>query len=366
MGYTFDIELDTDQPFIVELDMEDHHTQTINGALILTLSRAESFKIATVAIYGHIGAMLNIDTSHQGLARETLIGSSVDLIAANDTDGRGVIHVEEGLQYIPFRIDIPHSGELPPTLINKLDTPFIDWKYEIHATMRRDYFFSSTRVIKHDLILRRRIAPTCDHLLTTSMDRPGQYRSKLTVPGRLVLGQDRLQAKAELKARSKEFMIKEADCAIVQIEDIDYVTKRGHEIENANVPGAHCTINCSRLVSSIVRIANDDSDMDFGRFTPLEFDIRVDNDQLIPTEHGLGWLTISHVLRYTVHFMDVSQPALITELPLFVGNEVISKSSCAVVRPQASSARLISSLKIEGTEDHHLHGSKESTPDPEP
>lgn len=178
--------------------------------------------------------MLNIDTPHQAVIREPLISSSVDLIAANDTQGHGTIQLEAGEQYIPFRIDIPRSGELPPTLINKLDTPYIDWKYEIHATIRRDYFFSSTRVVKHDLVLRRPIAPTSDCELTTSMDRPGQYRSKLTVPGRLVLGQDRLQAKAELKARSKGFLIKNVECALVQTEDIDYETKRGHpDVENA-------------------------------------------------------------------------------------------------------------------------------------
>ncbi|ORZ20939.1 hypothetical protein BCR41DRAFT_350639 [Lobosporangium transversale] len=309
--------------------------------------------------------MLNIDTPAQGLIRETLISSEVDLVAANDTDGRGVIRLEEGQQYIPFRIDIPQPGKLPPTLINKLDTPYIDWKYEIHATLRRDYFFSSTRVVKHDLILRRPIEPACDSNLTTSMDRPGQYRSKLTVPGRIVLGQDRLLAKAEMKARNKEFMIKDVDCAVVQIEDIDYVTRRGHEVENANVPGAHCTVKSSRLVSSIVCVANEENDMDFGRFSPIEFDLRLDNDQLIPTEHGLGWLNISHVLRFTLNFMDVNQPALITEVPLFVGNEVISKTCCPAIRPQDSSARLISSLKIDGAEDHHLHGSKESTPEPE-
>ncbi|KAG0006887.1 hypothetical protein BGZ65_002295 [Modicella reniformis] len=367
MGFTFDIELDTEQLFIVELDMAEYNTQTISGAIALKLDRAETFKIATVAIHGHIGAMLNIDTPHQAIIREPLISSSMDLIAANDTQGTGTIQLDAGEQYIPFRIDIPRSGELPPTLINKLDTPYIDWKYEIHATMRRDYFFSSTRVVKHDLILRRPIAPTSEESdLTTSMDRPGQYRSKLTAPGRIVLGQDRLQAKAELKARSKEFLIKEVDCALVQIEEIDYETKRGHPVENAHVPGAHCTVNSSRLVSSMVVVQNEEGDMDFGRFTPIEFDIRLDNDQLIPTEHGLGWLNISHVFRYTVHFMDENQPALITEVPLFVGNEVISKACCASVNGHTSiGARLMHALKIEGAEDHHCHDDKESTPEPE-
>ncbi|KAF9179072.1 hypothetical protein BGZ51_004756 [Haplosporangium sp. Z 767] len=366
MGYSFDIELDTDQPFIVELETAEYNTQVLSGAIALNLDRGDAFKVATVAIHGHIGAMLNIDTPDQALVRESLIESSMDLIAANDTEGRGVIRLEAGQQYIPFRIDIPRSGELPPTLINKLDTPYIDWKYEIHATLCRDYFFSSTRVIKHDLILRRPIAPSSDNTLTTSMDRQGQYRSKLTVPGRLVLGQDRVLAKAELKARSKEYMIKEVDCAIVQIEDIDYKTRRGHPVANAGVPGASCKVSCSRLVSSIVVVSNDESDLDFGRFTPIEFDIRVDNDQLIPTEQGLGWLNISHVLRYTVHFMDVNQPALITELPLFVGNEVISKTCCAAIKPQRSSARLVDSLKIDGTEDHHLCHERDSTPEAEP
>lgn len=180
-----------------------------------------------------VGAMLNIDTSDQALARENLIETTVDLIAANDTEGRGTIKLDSGEQYIPFRIDLPRSGELPPTLINKLDTPYIDWKYEIHATLCRDYFFSSTRVVKHDLVLRRPIPSSGDDMLTTSVDQPGQYRSKLSTPGRLVLGQDRLLVKAELKARSKSYMMKELECAVIQIEDIDFVTKRGHPIANA-------------------------------------------------------------------------------------------------------------------------------------
>ncbi|KAF9112132.1 hypothetical protein BGX27_003945 [Mortierella sp. AM989] len=365
-GYSFDVELDTEQPFIVELDTSGSDCQTLSGAIVLTLSRAESFKLATIAIHGHVGAMLNVETSSQEVVHETLISSSVDLIAANDTGGRGVIHFEEGKQFIPFRIDLPNPGELPPTLINKLDTPYIDWKYEIHATLCRDYFFSSTRIVKNDLILRRPIPPTCDSILTTSSDRSGQYRSKLTTPGRIVLGQDQLKAKAELKARTKEFMIREVDCAIVQLEEVDFVTKKAHPVQNAQTPGAHCTISSSRIVSNIVLVPNDESDMDFGRFTPIDLDMRIDNDQLIPTERGLGWINISHVIRYTVRFMDVDQPDLTTELPLFVGNEAISKEHRAVVKPQPSSARLINDLKIEGTEDHHIHDQKESTPEPEP
>ncbi|KAF9585650.1 hypothetical protein BGW38_001368 [Lunasporangiospora selenospora] len=365
MGYSFDIELDTDQPFIVELEMEEYNTQTISGAIALKLTRPEAFKVATIAIHGHIGVMLNIDTPHQTLVREKLIETTVDLIAANDTEGRGVLSFEAGDQYIPFRIDLPRSGELPPTLINKLDTPFIDWKYEIHATMRRDYFFSSTRVTKHDLILRRPISPTSDADMVTSMDRPGHFRSKLTFPGRLILGQDRIGAKAELKARNKSFMIKEIDCSIVQTENIHYLTRRGHPVENARVPGAECKVSASRLVSSIVVMPNEGNDMDFGRFTPIELDIRVDNDQLIPTENGLGWLEISHVLRYTLHFMDVSQAPMITEIPIFVENEAISRHCCAKMKPQGGPARLLDALKIDGTEDHCEHHSKESTPEPE-
>jgi hypothetical protein len=169
--------------------------------------------------------MMKSGSDNQELVRDNLVEVTVDLVAANDTNGSGTIELEAGEQYIPFRIDLPHPDELPPTLINKLDTPYIDWKYEIHATLRRNYFFSATRVVKHDLILRRPIGATSDNDLTASMDRPGQYRSKLTAPGRLVLGQDRLLAKAELKARSKEFMIKEVDCAIIQLEEIDYVAK---------------------------------------------------------------------------------------------------------------------------------------------
>ncbi|KAG0346690.1 hypothetical protein BG004_001084 [Podila humilis] len=365
MGYTYDIELDTDQPFIVELDMADYNTQTLSGAIALKLDRPEQFKLASISIHGHIGAMLNIDTPDQGLAREDLVETTVDLIAANDTEGRGIIKLESGDQYIPFRIDLPRSGELPPTLINKLDTPFIDWKYEIHAKLRRDYFFSSTRVVKHDLILRRPIPSSGDESMTTSVDQPGRYRSKLTYPGRVVLGQDRLTAKAELKARSKSYMIKELECSVIQNEEIDYRTKRGHPIANAGVPGASCKIDSSRLVSSMVIMPNTESDLDFGRYTPVEFDIRLDNDQLIPTEYGLDWLKISHVLRYTIHFMDVSLAPLIFEMPLFVGNEVVSKDQAARMKPQMSSARLVDSLKVGGSDDSDSNDSRASTPEAE-
>lgn len=53
MGYSFDIELDTEQPFIVELEMEEYNTQTISGAIALKLDRAEQFKVATIAVHGH-------------------------------------------------------------------------------------------------------------------------------------------------------------------------------------------------------------------------------------------------------------------------------------------------------------------------
>lgn len=121
-----------------------------------------------------------------------------------------------------------------------------------------------------------------------------------------------------------------------------------------------CKIFSTRLVSSHVVLSNNEGDMDFGRFKPLEFDLRVDNDQLIPTEYGLGWLQISHVLRYTIHFMDVGHISVATSIPLFVGHGVISTE-----RPEDQSSRLIGNLKIAGAEDHHLHSERETTPEAE-
>ena len=66
----------------------------------------------------------------------------------------------------------------------------------------------------------------------------------------------------------------------------------------------------------------------------MEFDLRVDNDQLVPTAYGLGWLHISHVLRYTIHFMDVAHFSVVTEVPVFVGNSVVStmkSQQCEIV-----------------------------------
>lgn len=53
MGFTFDVELHTEQPFLVELDTAEYNTQTISGAIVLKLDRPESFKIVTVDIHGH-------------------------------------------------------------------------------------------------------------------------------------------------------------------------------------------------------------------------------------------------------------------------------------------------------------------------
>lgn len=53
LNFDFDIELDTEQPFIVELDMRKNHIQTLSGAITLKSDRAEVFKVAEIAIHGH-------------------------------------------------------------------------------------------------------------------------------------------------------------------------------------------------------------------------------------------------------------------------------------------------------------------------
>ncbi|KAF9392055.1 hypothetical protein CPB97_004350, partial [Podila verticillata] len=133
---------------------------------------------------------------------------------------------------------------------------------------------------------------------------------------------------------------------------------------SSGVPGASCKVNASRIVSSLVVMPNTDGDLDFGQHTPIEFDMRLDNDQLIPTEHGLGWLRISHVLRYSIHFMDVNLAPLISEVPLFVGNEVVSKEKAAQMMPQNSDARLVAALKVAHPDDHE-NASRASTPEAE-
>lgn len=180
-----------------------------------------------------VGVALNVDTKPT-IVYERLLESSVDLVAANDTEGHGVIKFSEGTQYLPFRIDIPQPNQLPPTLINKLDTHDIDWKYEIHATLKKDSIFATTQVVKHDLILRRSFAPKeTTATLSSSTDMPGQFRSKLSAPSRIMLGQDRLKASVEMKARSKQYMIKEIECAVVQTEDINYLNRSHPSTDNA-------------------------------------------------------------------------------------------------------------------------------------
>ncbi|KAG0252390.1 hypothetical protein BG011_007007 [Mortierella polycephala] len=366
MRYTFNVELNTDQPFVVDLHPEDYQTQVLSGAIAINLGRPEKFKAATIAIHGHVGIALNIDSAKPSIVYEPLMQSTVDLVAANDMDGSGVIRFEDdGIQYLPFRIDIPRPGNLPSTLINKLDTHYIDWKYEIHATLQRDSIFSLKRVVKHDLIFRRPIPPkdedAPDH--TVSTDMPKQFKSKLTVPKYVSLGQDSLAATVKLKARDKSYMIKEIDCAVVQTEDIDYFTKRSHpSVEDAEFPGVPCKVNASRLVSVIKKIPNDDFDLEFGHSKPIEMDVRLDNMQLIPTERGLDWLEISHVFRFTIYFMDVNLQPLITELPLIVGHEEVSVEPMAAMKAQTEETRMIDSLKISDTEDHIAH-SRSPTPE---
>lgn len=157
--------------------------------------------------------------------------ATVDLVAANDTEGHGTIKFEEaGKQYLPFRIDLPKPSDLPPTLLNKLDTHYIDWKYEIIAKVQRDFIFSTSREVKHDLAVQRPMSGLGpkEKTITASTDLPGNFRSKITIPSRIALGQDRLKATVEMKARNKGYMIKEIDCAIVQTEDIRYTTRHPH------------------------------------------------------------------------------------------------------------------------------------------
>lgn len=177
------------------------------------------------------------DSTKTPIVYERLIETHTDLVAANDADGKGRIEFHHaGTHQIPFRIDLPHARDLPPTMINRLDTHDIDWKYEIHATLKRDFMLSSTRTVKHELIIRRQIVPRTETtaILSASTDMPKQFRSKLSAPSRVSMGQDKLRVSVDMKARDKLYMIKEIDCAIVQTEEINYVTKQGHpSVENA-------------------------------------------------------------------------------------------------------------------------------------
>ncbi|KAF9104873.1 hypothetical protein BGX27_009918 [Mortierella sp. AM989] len=365
MGYTFTVELYTEEPFVLTVDQGDKHVRTLSGRVVLELSKPENFKIATVAVHGHIGVALNIDTKPT-IVHERLLNLTTDLIAANDREGHGVLRFSEpGTHYIPFRIDIPRLNKLPPTLLNKLDTPYVDWKYEIHATLQRDSIFSSPSVVKHDLILRRSIKPENESpVLSASTDMPSQFRSRLSAPSSITLGQNTLPVSVELKARHKSYMIREIDCAVVQTEDICYYTKHGHpNVNNAQDPGVRTSVGASRLVSSIKKISNDEADLNFGRGKPLQLDIHLDNFQLIPTERGLDWFEISHVLKFTVYFMDMNLEPIITELPIFVGHDSAPSHDFTVMNAAAAgAARLMQSL-IVGAENHLLHSDNEVPPE---
>ncbi|KAF9349561.1 hypothetical protein BGX26_012160 [Mortierella sp. AD094] len=370
MGYTFDIELFTEQPFVVQLEQGHRNTQTLSGRLVIQLEKPEDFKVATVAIHGQIGVALNVDTK-PSIVHERLLETTTDLVAANDTDGTGTINFSgSGTQYLPFRIDIPRPHELPPTLINKLDTHYVDWKYEIHATMRRNSIFSTSSVVKHDLIVRRPIVSQSESAVLSALtDMPDQFKSHLTVPSSIFLGQSTLPVSVELKARDKSYIIREIHCEVVQTENVNYQTKHGHpHVNNAHNPGVPCKTNSSRLVSAVKRAVNSDADLDFGRGTPIQLDVHIDNFQLIPTERGLDWLEISHVFRSTFHFMDANLEPIVTELPLFVSHDESAQTAqtgdASVINAAAvGAARLMSSLMIAGAENRILHSEKELAPE---
>ncbi|KAF9993806.1 hypothetical protein BGZ80_001579 [Entomortierella chlamydospora] len=370
MGYSFDIELFTKKPFVVDLELGQCHTQTLSGRLVIHLEKPEDFKIANVAVHGQIGVALNVDTKPT-VVHEHLVETSTDLVAANDTDGTGAVNFPEpGTQYLPFRIDLPRPHELPPTLINKLDTHYVDWKYEIIATLQRNSIFSTPTVVKHDLILRRPIVSESESdVLTASTDMPDQFKSHLTVPSSIYLGQSALPVSVELEARHKSYIIREIHCEVVQTEIINYETRHEHpHIHNAHNPGVPCKTDSSRLVSAVKRVVNSDADIDFGRGTPIQLDVHIDNFQLIPTERGLDWLEISHVFRSTLHFMDENLEPIVTELPLFVSHEESVETEQAddvtVINAAAvGAARLMSSLMIAGAENRMLHSEKELAPE---
>ncbi|KAF9437494.1 hypothetical protein BGZ76_000488 [Entomortierella beljakovae] len=356
MGYTFDIELYTDQPFVIEIERESNQPQTISGRIVLEINKPETFKLATLAIHGQVGVALNIDTK-PSIVHEHLVEVATDLVAANDTDGSGYIEFDEpGTQYLPFRIDLPRPNELPPTLINKLDTPYIDWKYEIHATLQRNSLFSRPTVVKRDLTLRRAIPRPENAMHSVKTDIPNQFKSHISAPTSIHLGQEALSVSVDLKARHKEYMIKEVDCSVVQTEVINYYTKQSHpNVDNAHTPGIPSRANASRLVSAVKTIANEDADLDFGRKHPIELDLRLDNFQLIPSEN-MDWLELSHILKVTVHFMDVSLEPSVTELPLIVGHDDEAAEEFSAIKVAAlGAARLMRSLLIAGTENHALH-----------
>ncbi|KAF9125504.1 hypothetical protein BGW39_007350 [Mortierella sp. 14UC] len=372
MGFTFDIELNTEEPFIVDFRSDSHHSQTIDGAIVIQLDRPEHFKVATVGIHGHVGIAFPDAGPKAPIVYERLIETHTDLVAANDADGKGRLEFHQaGTQRIPFRVDIPRFKELPPTMINRLDTHDIDWKYEIHATLKRDFMLSSTRAVKHELIIRRHIVPRTETtaILSKSTDMPKQFRSKLSAPSRVSMGQDKLRVSVDMKARDKLYMVKEIDCAIVQTEEINYVTKQAHpSVESAHAPGVPIKISASRLVSAHKKISNDENDMDFGRHKPILMDIHLDNLQLLPTERGLSWLDISQVLRFTVHFMDVNLDPIVTELPLFVDHEEfcaqkIAEHKGAQHEKSCKTGRLVESLKVAGAEDHIHQSMTNATPE---
>ena len=53
MGFTFDVELNTAEPFQVLLDLQQKRSQTISGAIVFHLDNPETFKVANISIVGN-------------------------------------------------------------------------------------------------------------------------------------------------------------------------------------------------------------------------------------------------------------------------------------------------------------------------
>ncbi|KAF9577763.1 hypothetical protein BGW38_006821 [Lunasporangiospora selenospora] len=214
-------------------------------------------------------------------------------------------------------------------MTNHLDTHYISWKYEIKAVVQRSSFVSTKHSIKRELFLRRPISPAHGEepspAIEDAKDLPKFFRSKVTIPPRIQQGAESMKVKVEMKARNKGYMVREVECFIVQTEDINYVTKASHpKIENAENPGVPLTVNGSRTVSNVLRKQNEDADLDFGHGRPLELDIRLDNNYLIPTEQGLSWLSITHAFEYKIHFMDVNLEPVTGHWPILVDHSVVT------------------------------------------
>ncbi|KAF9927524.1 hypothetical protein FBU30_003116 [Linnemannia zychae] len=318
MSFTVETSLDTKTPNVIELlgPPSASVIHQISGTLRLHVQKAVQLKQLSVTFLGE--AFASYPNTIRSAKSDPITLHRIEIPAIKTPT-----QYQPGDYNIPFQLSLP--GNISTIDCSKLKTESLVWGYELITVAAPAALLSRRKIYKQPITFKRLLVPQSDISDSRfSAKRPNEIDCSMAIPKFITLTDTKLSARIFLHPLNATSRVKNIVVMGIQQEKIhiERTVKTMSTSETGFVDDNDPSVisDTAKSFSNTLILTNPNQEefsTAWGRESPIELELDIDPNSMVPSE-SLGWIKITHGIRFMIEFADSSIRNLVVIAPIQV------------------------------------------------